>query len=678
MSTNIESERMLETPRPPFLQRIEFGGDYNPEQWSPQIWDEDVQLMRRAGVTVATVGVFSWARLEPRPGEYCFKWLDDILDRLHKGGIQVMLATATASPPPWMATLHPDSLPETAEGTRLGPGSRQHYSPSSSAFRTHALRLVEKIVERYAGHPALCAWHIGNEYGCHVPKSYDTESTTAFRAWLQQKYGTVAALNDAWCTAFWAQEYQSFEEVSVPRATPTFPNPTQMLDFDRFSSDALLHLYLAELSIVRRITPDIPVTTNFMGMFKSADYWSWVQHLDFISDDVYPDPADEDSYVGLAAQRDLMRSLAAGKPWIVMESATSAVQWRSVNVPKPRGLHRLQSLQAVARGADGILHFQWRQSYGGAERFHSSMVPHAGPESRIFKEVCSLGSELADLGQLTGLRVQADVAFILDWDSWRAVEQDAMPSTVSYLDHLLAWYRPFLRAGITVDFQPASADLSVYAMVVAPMLHVVTERTAENLARVVDGGNVLIVGCFSGVVNEDLHVWLGGYLGPLRPILGVRVEEYAPVNPGLPLAIDGLVKGTASTWQDVVVNEDAEVIASFMDGYAVSSPALTRREKNNGAAWYVATLPSPELMDQLVARWVGESQVTPLLAAPVDGVEAVQRGDITFLINHRAEEREVEIGPSEIVRLGGYQVFSNAITTNSNDGVTSRAEFHSC
>jgi beta-galactosidase len=657
----MDAARVTEPARARFLERMEFGGDYNPEQWSPMVWEEDVKLMRRAGVTVATVGVFSWARLEPRPGEYCFEWLDDVLDRLHDGGIQVMLATATASPPSWMATLHPESLPETADGIRLGPGSRQHYSPSSSIFRRHALRLVERIVERYADHPALSAWHIGNEYGCHVPKSYDAESITAFRAWLQRKYNTVAALNAAWCTAFWGQEYQSFEEVGVPRATPTFPNPTQLLDFDRFSSDALLDLYLAELSIVRRITPDVPATTNFMGLFKNADYWSWAQHLDFISDDVYPDPADGDSYVLLAAQRDLMRSLAAGKQWIVMESATSAVQWRAVNVPKPRGLHRLQSLQAVARGADGILHFQWRQSYGGAERFHSSMVPHAGPDSRIFREVCSLGSELGDLGGLTvGTRVHADVAIILDWDSWRAVEQDAMPSKVSYLEHLLAWYRPFLRAGITVDFQPADADLSAYSIVVAPMLHVVTDSTAANLGRVVEGGNVLIVGYFSGVVNADLHVWLGGYLGPLRPVLGVRVEEYAPIVPGQQVAVDGSFSGYASTWQDVVANEDAEVIANFADGYAADGPAITRRGQDNGAAWYVATLPSLELMDQLVTKWAEEAGVPRLIDVPVDGIEAVKRGDTTFVINHQGEEREVKLSDGETVRLQAYDVFQKS------------------
>jgi beta-galactosidase len=324
------------------LDRLQFGGDYNPEQWQPDVWDEDVRLMRTAGVTLATVGVFSWSRLEPFAGEYDFEWLDEVLDRLHAGGVGVLLATATASPPPWFSRRYPESLPVTAEGVRLHPGSRQHYSPSSAAYRRHALQLVEQMAGRYGSHPALVAWHVNNEYGCHVPRSFDEESAAAFRGWLSERYGTIAALNDTWGTDFWSQRYSTFQEVDPPRATPTFANPAQLLDFDRFSSDALLALYRAEAEVLRRLTPEVPLTTNFMGFFRNADYWSWAQHIDVITDDAYPDPADPESYVWLSAQRDLMRSLGEGRPWLLMECATSAVQWRPPNAPKPPGMYRAQ------------------------------------------------------------------------------------------------------------------------------------------------------------------------------------------------------------------------------------------------------------------------------------------------------------------------------------------------
>lgn len=657
----------MSVPRPRLsVDRILYGGDYNPEQWDPAVWDEDVRLMQDAHVNVATVAVFAWSRLEPRAGVYDFGWLDDVLDRLHRGGVGVILATATASPPPWFSTTYPESLPVTTEGLVRHPGSRQHYSPSSSAYRRHALQLVEQIARRYGSHPALVAWHVNNELGCHTPTSFDEESAAAFRKWLEARYQTINALNRAWGTEFWSQRYGSFEEVAPPRATPAFGNPTQLLDWQRFSSDALLSLYLAETEILRRESPGVPVTTNFMGFFGNADYWRWAEHVDFVSDDAYPDPADPESFVMLSAQRDLMRSLGDGRPWVLMESATAAVQWRAVNLPKPPGLHRAQSFGAVARGADAVLHFQWRQSAAGAEKFHAAMLPHAGPETRIFREVCALGTEMADLSALmVGREVPSQVALLLDWDSWRAVEQAATQVRQDYVAHLMAWYRPFLRRGITVDFRPVGADLSSYALVVAPMLHVASQATLERLDALVAAGGHLVVGYQSAVLDEDLHVWLGGYLGPLQRTLGIRVEEWTPLahqdDPTTPgtTEVVGALTGNAGRWQDVVIADDAEVVATFADGFARGGPAITRRAAGQGSAWYVGTLPDEAFFDHLVDTWVTEAGVDALLTQPCAGVEAVRRGDVTVVVNHTARTVEVPLADGPVamapfdVRLTG-------------------------
>nr|WP_240477266.1 beta-galactosidase [Jiangella muralis] len=313
-----------------------FGGDYNPEQWPREVWDEDVRLMGRAGVTVATVGVFSWAQLEPEDGRFEFEWLDDVLGRLHAGGIGVDLATATASPPPWALRGYPDIAPVTADGVRLGGGSRQHYSPHSPSYRRLAGRLVRALAERYGSHPALVAWHVNNEFGCHVSRCYGEHAADAFRAWLRARYETVDALNAAWGTAFWSQRYANFDEIEPPRAAPTLLNPAQVLDFDRFSSDALLDLHRAEAAILREFSPGVPITTNFMGPFRALDYWRWAEEVDFVSDDSYPDPADPDSPATAALGRDLMRSLAGDRPWVLMEQAPSAVNWRPRNAPSRR------------------------------------------------------------------------------------------------------------------------------------------------------------------------------------------------------------------------------------------------------------------------------------------------------------------------------------------------------
>lgn len=647
---------------------IWYGGDYNPEQWPRDIWDEDMTLMNRAGISLATVGVFSWARLEPRPGEYDFTWLDEVLDLLHANGVRVDLATATASPPPWLAKRHPETLPVTEDGVRLSVGSRQQYCPSSPVYRDRAGELVRRLVERYADHPALELWHVNNEYGCHVSHCYCDVSAEAFRAWLRARYGSVDELNRVWGTAFWSQRYDSFDEVTPPRAAPTFRNPTQLLDFDRFSSDELLACYRAEVRIIRERS-SVPITTNFMGFFKPVDYWKWAREVDIVSDDTYPDPADPDSPAYGAMVRDLMRSLGGGAPWLLMEQSPSAVNWRRRNAAKAPGQMRAWSYQSVARGADGILFFQWRQSAAGSEKFHSGLVPHAGTDTRVWREVEQLGRELASFSSRTGddaiagARVRSDVAIALDWESWWAIEQPASPTAVSYVQILFAWHRAVTELGLTVDFVRSNADLSAYRLVIAPAHLAASDAQVQNLAAFAETGT-LVVGFGTAVTDENLHVRLGGYLGePLRRALGVWIEEFAPPAapdlradgpgeaPTLPLA--GEVFGGAavgSVWGEFLRAADTETVATFTAGALKGWPAVTRRDTGGGAGWYVATLPDPAALRSLARRVVVDAGIDlPSAAAHGAHVEVVRRGRSVFVINHGSEDAELLIDGTDLL-----------------------------
>ena len=426
------------------------------------------------------------------------------------------LATATASPPPWLTHRYPEVLPVTKDGVPLSACSRQQYCPSSPVYRRLAARLASKIAERYADHPALAMWHINNEYGCHVSHCYCEMSGAAFRAWLEERYGTVDALNAAWGTAFWSQRYSEFAEVQPPRAMPTFGNPGQLLDFDRFSADQLLELYRAEAAIVRAATPSIPVTTNFMGFFKGADYWAWAQEVDVVSDDSYPDPADPASP---AYRGDDPRPHALAAARSAVDPHGAGAERRELaprNAPKVPGQMAAWSKQAIARGADGILFFQWRQSVAGAEKFHSGMVPHAGTDTRVWREITELGSDLADLGDLEGSRVDARVAIVFEWDSWWSLEQAAVPTRLSYVEHVFAWYAPLFERNVVTDFVRADADLSGYDTVIVPSLFCATPAALDNLAAYADGGGHLVVTFQTGIVDENMHITSGGYLGSLQ------------------------------------------------------------------------------------------------------------------------------------------------------------------
>ena len=376
-----------------------FGADYNPEQWPDRTWPEDIRLMQEAGINLVTVGVFSWALLEPREGARNFTWLDRILDLLHHGGIRVCLATPTASPPAWLGHDYPETLPVDADGSTLWYGSRNQFNPSSAKYRQAAAAITESLARRYAGHPAVAMWHVGNELG---QVSYDDETAAAFRDWLTRRYSTLAGLNSAWGTSFWSQAYGSWAEVLPPRTAPYLVNPSQKLDFQRFTSDQLLSLYCAERDIIRRYDTTRPVTTNLMGFFRGADYFSFAKETDVVANDWYTDPADPHSHRFGSLTHDLCRGLSGGRPWLLIESATSGVNWRAHNVPKQPGELRIDALSAVARGADGVCFFQFRQSRFGAERFHSAVVPLAGGHTRVFREVAALGKHLQALRQLAG------------------------------------------------------------------------------------------------------------------------------------------------------------------------------------------------------------------------------------------------------------------------------------
>ncbi|GID92299.1 beta-galactosidase [Amorphoplanes digitatis] len=645
--------RWLRRTDPAAAPRLEYGADYNPEQWPRSTWDDDVAAMRAAGVTVVSLAIFSWALLEPAEGEHDFGWLDEVMDMLHAGGIAVDLATATASPPPWLTAKHPEILPVDRHGATVWPGGRQHWRPTSPVFRAHALRLVRTMAGRYREHPALTAWHISNELGCHNVYDYSEDAAAAFRVWLRARYGDLAALNAAWGTAFWSQHYGDWQQILPPRQAATHPNPTQQLDFKRFSSDALKDYLRAERAVLRELTPDVPATTNFMvmGDQKAMDYADWAAEIDFVSNDHYvrrgPRALDE-----LSFSANLTGHLAGGRPWFLMEHSTGAVNWQPVNVAKKPGELARDSLTHVAHGADAVCFFQWRQSAAGAEKYHSAMLPHAGRDTEVFRSVVALGDTLRRLAPVSGTaRRPARAAIVFDWTSWWASEQDSHPTDrLRYRQEALDWYSAFLDLGVRADVVPVAADLSGYDLVVAPVLHVVPAALADRLRAYAHGGGHLVTTYFSGIVDEHDHVWLDGYPGPLRELLGIRVEEFAPLPDDERAELDNGLTGTLWTDRLTVTGADVEVLASYSDG----GPAITRRPAGAGSAAYVSTRLGPDGLAPVLGELLVRAGIGSELPVALRGrVELAVRGDFWFLINRTA-------GPVELAGLDGEPLHGSA------------------
>jgi beta-galactosidase len=645
----------------PFPITILYGADYNPEQWSETTWLDDMRLMKLASVNIVSINIFSWAFLEPAPDHYQFNQLDRIMDTLAQHGISADLATATASPPTWMSRLYPDILPVTRDGKHLSHGSRQHYCPNSPSFRRKSAELVRRLADRYQTHPALKMWHVNNEYGCHVSRCYCDNCTSAFRKWLQDRYHSLDALNAAWGTDFWSQWYYNWEDILPPRITPAQNNPGQMLDYQRFMSDSLLACYLTEATTLREITPTIPITTNFMVAFKPVDYFAWAPHLDIISVDTYP--PNTYSAWETAITHDLMRSLKHGQPHLVMEQSPSQVNWMPQNPHKRPGHMRLQSFQALAHGADGIMFFQWRQSQAGAEKFHSAVVPHEGSEhGRIFQQAAQLGAELKQLSpDVVNSRITSQAAILMDWQNWWDVEYLPGPSDrLHYWEQIKHYYQALHGLNVAVDIVPPDSDLSNYRLVVAPLLHMLRPGVSQNLEQFVAHGGTLLVTCFSAIVDQHDHVILGGYPAGLRKLLGIHVEEFDPWTKEMTNSIvieEGPLKGTypCTLWGELIHLEGAQAIARFASDYYASGPALTVNHYGQGHAYYLATHASNELIAKLMRQLCHESTVSSVLETPA-AIEATIRSQpggrsIYFLLNHKDTPEHVDLPSGRFTSL---------------------------
>ncbi|MBN1174371.1 MAG: beta-galactosidase [Micromonosporaceae bacterium] len=589
---------------------IAYGGDYNPEQWPPDVWEQDVRLMRQAGVNLVSLGIFSWAMLEPRPGQFTFDWLDHVITLLHQGGVRINLATPTAAPPAWLFRADPAARPMTREGHRHGGGTRQAFCPNSPTYAEAAARITRELGQRYGSHPAVALWHVHNEYGGVNMACACDRCAEAFRIWLRHRYGDLAGLNEAWGTTFWGQRYGEWEEIEPPRYVPIPVNPAQELDFLRCANHAHLANYRRERDLLRELSPGVPITTNFMiANCKEMDYWAWAGEVDVVANDHYLQAERPDNHIELAMAADLTRAVAGGKPWLLMEHSTSAVNWQARNLAKRPGELARNSLGHLARGADGIMFFQWRASRFGGEKFHSAMVPHGGTDTRIWREVVELGADLGALAGLRGSTVEAEIALIWDWESWWAMELPWHPSTdLDYRERVETYYTALWNAHQTVDFARPEGELGRYRMVVVPSLYLTTPAAAKNLTDYVRGGGTVVVSYFSGIVDETDAVHPGGYPGALRELLGCTVEEFLPLRSGQRVSVEQVTGGSAlaepigdgltvtggptmvgDVWAEDVRASTAVVTHRYVDGPAAGGPAVLRNTLGAGTAWYVST-----------------------------------------------------------------------------------------
>ncbi len=658
-----------------YMDFIAHGGDYNPDQWidTPEIWDEDMRLMKLSNVNCATVGIFAWSLIEPHENVYDFLWLDTILDKLYENGISAILATPSGARPAWFAQKYPEVLRVDENGIRNEFGVRHNHCLTSPVYRKKVREINEIIAERYKNHPAVKMWHISNEYcgECHCELCQES-----FRNWLKEYYGNdLDLLNRKWWNGFWSHRLTSWEQITSPKNRGENHSSALKLCWDRFVTDSTISFYENEIEPLRRITPDIPVTTNLMRMYNGVDYQKLAKHLDLVSWDSYTDwGSGDDLYAACetAFCHDTFRSMKNGKPFFLMESTPSNVNWRDVNkLPAPY-LHQLSALQSVAHGADSVMYFQWRKSRGGHEKFHGAVVDHCGHENtRVFKNVTKTGKLLLKLKDVIGTEKTSRVAIICDWENSRAVHHYCGYNNIKrdYFKECIKWYSPFYQKGISADVIAMDDDFGKYDLIIAPYLYMLKDGTEERIEQFVKNGGKFVFTYLSGIVDKDDLCFLGGMpAGRLKDVFGICAEE----TDSLPDGVTNTAVYKSKSYEvneicDILTSVSAETLGEYKEDFYSGSPAVTKNAYGKGFAYYVAFRNNTDFASDFCGDLISEHNILPDTQIKHEsGVEITKRGELIFVLNFDIEAKTITLDKEYSDILTGRNM-NGEITLNGGD-----------
>lgn len=639
------------------------GGDYNPEQWlhMPEILEKDIEYLKKAHCDTVTLGVFSWAALEPEEGVYRMEWLKERIDRLYENGISVILATPTAARPKWMADRYPEVLRVNERGERNFFGFRHNHCYTSPVYREKTRSINMELAKHFGSHPAVKLWHISNELGgaCYCPLCQQK-----FREWLKDRYQTIENLNRRWCTAFWSHTYQDFSQIEAPSSRGETKLHALNLDWKRFVTSRTRDFLEWEIRAVRDAGSTLPVTANLMYDYGGLDYRSLTKPLDIVSWDNYPTWHKKEEWrtaLDCGMQHDIMRSLKKA-PFLLMESCPSSTNWQGVSKLRKPGMAKAAALQAIAHGSESALYFQIRQSQGASEKFHGAVIDHyGGRDTRVFAEVTQTGEALLRLGEVAGSCCKAEAAILYDWENRWALEDAQGPRNdgLYYRECVQKAYNGLRRQGISVDFIGQEDELEDYRLLVIPMGYLLTETFAARVREFTAQGGVTAATYWTGIVDETDRCYLGGCPHGLMEVFGLRSEEidglYDWETNTMLARPEAKVYGLASQYVcrnlcDLVRPDGAETLMAYGEDFYAGYPALTAHSYGKGKAYYIcADAEEAFYMDFMGALVKRHGLRRPLEQELPEGVEVTERirGEEAYLFIQNFRRTPVEISLPE-------------------------------
>lgn len=634
------------------MTRQTLGVCYYPEHWPESRWRDDAELMKEIGLSFVRIGEFAWSRLEPRDGDYRFEWLGRAIDTLDRAGLKLVLGTPTATPPKWLFDKMPDMAALDANGRPRKFGSRRHYCFSHEGYAQECDRIVERLARIFGAHPAVAAWQIDNEYGCHdTVLSYSQSALRAFRRWCAAKYRRIEALNQAWSNVFWSMEYGSFDEIELPHLTVTEANPSHLMDFQRFSSDQIIAFNRRQVEIIRRHAPGATILHNFMGAFVDFDHYALSEDLDVAAWDSYPlgfleRSSNNDDFkrrymrVGdpdfQAFHHDLYRACGRGR-WQVMEQQPGPVNWAPWNPAPAEDAVRLWTFEAFAAGAETVSYFRWRQAPFAQEQMHEALLLSNAEPNEGFHVAARVSREL-DLLDARVETIRAPVALIFDYESAWAWRIEPQGQDFAYFDLVLSIYRGLRRAGLSVDVIPPTApSVAERRLIIAPALFAPSEDFAQALA---ESGATILLGPRAGSKTADFHIPADLPPGVLQRLIDIRVRRVESLRPGASVKVAG--EGAFLRWREfLLLGESVERELRSDDG----ETALAR----SGNVFYLSGWPDDDLLASVLGRVFDVAQVTTL-DLPED-IRIRDNGAMRYVVNYGPDPTDISplIGDEDLL-----------------------------
>ncbi|MBT0773190.1 beta-galactosidase [Kineosporia sp. J2-2] len=619
--------------------QVLYGAAYYHEYQPTPRLEQDFEEMKAAGFSVIRIGESVWSTWEPEDGVFDLEWITPVLDAAGRHGIAVILGTPTYAVPPWLQRRYPEINAEIATGKKFGWGMRQEMDVTHAAFRFHAERVVRRILERHAQHPAIVGFQVDNEPGAwvlHNPGVFER-----FRDHLRHRYGTVEKLNEAWGLTYWSHRLSDWSDLWRPDANAL---PQYDLAWRLFQADLLTEFIAWQTGIVNEYAGDRFVMTcmsysrptvrddalgELFTVTAGNPYFKAQDALALPDTAVKPQTWWTQGTWALYHSADWMFG-TRHEPFLVTEVGAQSIGFSSMNQPGYPGQRRQAAWALISRGAQMIEYWHWHTLHFGPETYWGGVLPHSQRPGRTYREIAAIGQELAGLGdRIVGLRPDAQVGLLYDHASKWSFEKwgplaapDGMPVPDSYGPLVEAFSRGAFDAGLQTRVYHASKILDADPAEVArelPVFVVSAYYVADDavLAWLLDyaaAGGHLVLGPRTGYADTEARarpeIAPGG---GLHEAAGAWYDEYTNLEETVPvLAVPGsgltLAEGAgAREWIESYQVTDGTVVARYDHPFHGDYAAVTTREHGAGRVSAVGCLPNPQLASSVLSWAAGSA-----------------------------------------------------------------------